>query len=248
MSKALKSEWNVEQAICSYDVDPHQTVRLPALCRFMQEAAYHHAEHLGLGHSFLAAKGMGWVLARQRIEVDHLPSWGDTVHIRTWPSGCDRLFFHRDFEITAGDSNRLRGATNAWALMDIEKRERVHPDHYMRMEIPEGEPVFESRPARLKGCACDDGDVLSVTYGDLDLNGHVNNTRYIEWVLNSLPLGFHEMHTIKGVECNYLMEAVYGQSVTVCSEGAGPQEFNHVVRAGNLELFRARSVWNESGD
>jgi len=247
MTENKQPEWGMEEIICSYDVDPHQTVRLPALCRFMQEIAYHHAEHLGLGHSFLAAQGMGWVLARQRIAVNQLPKWGDRIHIRTWPSGRDRLFFHRDFEITLS-GRRVLIASNAWSLIDIEKRERVHPDHYLRADIPESESLFDERPARLKSCSDTGGETLLVTYGDLDLNGHVNNVRYIEWVLNSLPLGFHEMHTVKEMECNYLAEAVYGQTLSVYSGETGPRQFDHLIKAGDLELFRARSNWSETGD
>ena len=107
MNGNKKPEWQTEHTICSYDVDPHQTARLPALCRFMQEAAYLHAGHLGLGHSFLLAKGLAWVLARQRIQINRLPTWGKSVRIRTWPSGRDRLFFYRDFEMVDGDALRL---------------------------------------------------------------------------------------------------------------------------------------------
>lgn len=246
MAKVLKQEWQMEQMICSYDVDPHQTARLPALCRFMQEAAYHHAEHLGLGHSFLAKRGLAWVLARQRIEVDQLPAWGASITIRTWPSGRDRLFFHRDFEITL-NGNRVLLASNAWTLIDIEKRERANPDIYLSFDLPEGDQVFDSRPARLKGFACADGPSLEVTHGDLDLNGHVNNVRYIEWILNSLPLGFHEMHSVKALEVNFLSEAGYGQTVLVCSEEAGPLEYSHSIKEKDVELFRARSVWRETG-
>ena len=238
----------MEHTICSYDVDPNRTVRLPALCRFMQEAAYHHAEHLGLGHSFLSARGMAWVLARQRICIDRLPEWGDTVHIRTWPSGRDRLFFYRDFELSDGDGARVLTASNAWSLIDVEKRERVHPDIYLRVDIPEGKQVFDSKIERLKGGTCPAGPSVVVTYGDLDLNGHVNNVRYIEWLLDSLPRDFHEMHAVKALELNYLAEAVYGQTVQVCSEETGPLEFIHAVKVGDTELFRARSRWSKTGD
>ena len=139
LTTGIQAEWRTEDTVCSYDVDPHQTARLPSLCRFMQEAAYHHAENLELGHSFLSEHGMGWVLARQRIEVEHLPRWGEIVHIRTWPSGRDRLFFYRDFELTDGRGEGILRASYAWSLIDIDKRERVHPAHYLHAEIPEGE-------------------------------------------------------------------------------------------------------------
>ncbi len=244
MSRAVKPEWRTEHAISSYDVDPHQAARLPALCRFMQEAAYHHAEHLGLGHSFLAERGMTWVLARQRIEVDRLPKWGDTVNIRTWPSGRDKLFFYRDFEITDGNGNRVLLAANGWSLIDIKKRERMPPEIYLSVDLPVSPGVFESKLRRLKSCGGAGVGSVLVSYGDLDLNGHVNNVRYIEWVLNSLPLEFHQKHTLTKLEVNYLAEAVYGKTVSMYVEETGPQGFAHSILSDEAELFRATSCWD----
>lgn len=210
----------------------------------MQEAAYHHAEHLGLGHAYLSERNMAWVLARQRIEINRLPKWGDTVKIRTWPSGRDRLFFYRDFEITTDAGRRVLVASNAWSLIDIEKRELVAPETYLSVDIPEGVKVFDTKLIRLKGCRSNPvGQTVPVTYGDLDLNGHVNNVRYIEWVLNSLPRTFHEKYSLMKMEVNYLAEAVYGQEVTVCSEQPGLNRYAHTISSGEVELFRAGTIW-----
>jgi acyl-ACP thioesterase len=245
MSKGLKPEWRTEHVIRSYDVDPHQTARLPALCRFMQEAAYHHAEHLGLGHAFLSDQGMAWVLARQRIQIDRLPKWGDRVHLRTWPSGRDRLFFYRDFEITDGDGNRSLIASNAWSLIDIEKRERVHSDIYLSLDIPEGEKVFDTKLGRVKGCDGAEQLSIPVTYGDLDLNGHVNNVRYIEWLLNSLPTAFHSSHILTDLEINFLGEARHEQTVGVCSAEYNACCYSHTLKVDDTELVRARTAWTK---
>lgn len=244
MAGNLQSEWRTEHTICSYDVDPRLTARLPALCGFMQEAAYHHAEHLGLGYSHLMPKNLGWVLARQRIEISQLPTWGDVVKLRTWPSGRDRLFFHRDFEITDGAGNLLLLASTAWFVIDVEKRQRVGSDFYLDSDLPEvGNKVFDSKLGRLKSCGCEGDESITVNYGDLDMNGHVNNVRYIEWVLNNLPLEFHQAHDLLTLEVNYLAEAVYGHSVSVCSNETEPLHFNHGILADGTELFCARSVW-----
>lgn len=247
MVEYKQPEWRLEQTICSYDVDPHQTARLSALCRFMQEAAYHHAEHLGLGHDYLAERNLGWVLARQRIVVDKLPSWGDTVCIRTWPSGRDRLFFYRDFQITCAEKSVLK-ASNGWSLIDLVKRTRADSDIYMSVNLPVGDSVFDSRPVRVKGSPLNKALSLPVTYGDLDLNGHVNNVRYVEWVLNSVPLELHQGHTLKEVEANYLAEAVYGHEVVVCSEETEPLLYAHSISTDGVDIFRARSAWHRTGD
>jgi medium-chain acyl-[acyl-carrier-protein] hydrolase len=247
MDSSKQPEWRMEHTICSYDVDPQETARLPSLCRFMQEAAYRHAGHLGLGHSFLLARGLAWVLARQRIQINRLPKWGDAVRIRTWPSGRDRLFFYRDFELVDGDGVQILLASMAWSLIDTQTRGRAHPDTYLNLDLPEGAKVFTEKLGRLKGCDGSDGEAMPVTYGDLDMNGHVNNVRYIEWVLNSLPLEFHRTHVLTTLEVNYLAEAVYGHAVSIASAEAGPHHFVHTITAADTELFRARSSWKEDG-
>ncbi len=229
--------------IRSYDVDLRMIARLPVLCRFMQEAAYFHAEHLGVGYSHLSPKNMAWVLARMRIEIERLPKWGETVKLRTWPSGRDRLFYYRDFEITDGNGKRLLLASSAWFVIDSSKRERIQPDWWQSQEYPFSPKVFSSKLGRLKSYGCESGELMTVNYGDLDQNGHVNNVRYIEWILNSLPLEFHQSSALQSMEVNYLAEAVYGHTVSICTKEASPRHFDHGIMADGVDLFRAQSVW-----
>jgi len=244
MSSSIQPQWHTEHTICSYDVDPQRATRLPALCRFMQDAAYHHAEHLGLGYSRLVNEGRAWVLARQRIEMHQRPNWGETIQIRTWPSGRDRLFFHRDFEITDGLDRIVLQASTAWFMMDLQKRERVDSSHYMNIDLPPvGMRIFDSALERLKGGNFDGGEMIRVNYGDLDMSGHVNNVRYIEWVLNQIPQEYHQKNRLQSLEVNYLAEAVYGQDIFICTNEPEAGRFEHGIVANGADLFRARSLW-----
>jgi acyl-ACP thioesterase len=242
MDDTLQPEWRAEHVIRSYDVDPNCVARLPVFCRYMQEAAYFHAEHFGLGHTQLTPLKMAWVLSRMRLEVSRLPQWGDTVRLRTWPSGRDRLFYYRDFEISDGDGRLLLLAGTAWFVIDFEKRERIQPDWWSGCDLPIGPKVFSAKLQRLKSCGCRAGETASVNYGDLDQNGHVSNIRYVEWILNRLPLEFHQSHALQSLEVNYLSEAVYGREVSVCEKREG-LIIDHGIAAGGEDLFRAQSVW-----
>ena len=235
----------MEHVIRSYDVDPNCVVRLPVFCQYMQEAAYYHAEHFGLGHTHLFPLNMAWVLSRMRMEVRRLPKWGDTVKLRTWPSGRDRLFYYRDFEITDGEGKLLLLASTAWFVIDFVKRERMIPAWWINSKLPIGPKVFSAKPARLKSCGCKGGAAIPVNYGDLDQNGHVSNVRYVEWILNHLPLEFHQRHMIQSLEVNYLSEAVYGHEVSV-GEMQDGLVTDHAVQAAGEDLFRARSAWKRT--
>jgi medium-chain acyl-[acyl-carrier-protein] hydrolase len=134
-------------------------------------------------------------------------------------------------------------ASTAWFVIDTERRERIIPDWWQTADYPFGPKVFCSKLVRLNGSSWREGEQLRVNYGDLDQNGHVNNTRYIEWILNSLSLEFHQSHVLRSLEVNYLAEAVYEHDVFVWSDPADSGMFHHGIRAEDTELFRASSVW-----
>lgn len=240
MSGNIQPEWTATFEIRSYDVDTGCAARVAVFCRFMQEAAYLHAEHFGLGHTHLSQQNMAWILARMRLEVKRLPKWGEKVHLRTWLSGRDRLFYYRDFEFTDSNGEVILLASSAWFVIDYEKRERITPDWWTDAEYPFSPKIFESKFSRLKGCGCDDGVSVPVNYGDLDQNGHVSNIRYEKWTMNNLPLEFHQSHIIQSLEVNFLSEAVYGHEVLICEKGDG-LTIDHGIMAEGADLFRARS-------
>lgn len=244
MDDGIQAEWRTKHVIRSYDVDLYRTARLPVLCSFMQDAAIHHAEHLGLGHTFLGARNLAWVLARQRVRIQSMPKLNDSIQICTWPSGMDRLFFYRDFEITDGKGNLLLQSSTAFFVIDLEKRTRQSSSVFLEHERPAGPQIFSKKTGRLPACGdVNRGPVIHVGFGDLDFNAHVNNVRYIEWILGSLPLKFHQKHTLHELEANYLAEALCGHEISVADEAVEPQCRIHDIRSEGRELFRSRTIW-----
>ena len=79
----MRNVWDSRYTIHSYQADAQGDAAVAALCEIMQESAWQHAENLGAGRSHLARQGLSWVLSRQRIVIDALPKWGDTVCLRT---------------------------------------------------------------------------------------------------------------------------------------------------------------------
>ena len=52
-----------------------------------------------------------------------------------------------------------------------------------------------------------------VNFTDLDINGHMNNTRYFDWIYDLLPSSFHSNHAVKEFTICYLAEALEGQTL-----------------------------------
>jgi acyl-ACP thioesterase len=238
--------WQDEYKIHSYEVDTKGQATIPFLCQFMQESAWHHAEHLGVGYAALREKNSAWVLSRQWVAIDTFPRWGDTIQIHTWPTGRERLFWYRDFKILDGQANPIGRATTAWLVIDLTRRRPQRSD-IIDLNLPgDAERMFPRRPGKITSPNHGKvGHSTRVGFRDLDVNQHVNNIRYIDWILDAFDLGFHEAHSLQELEINYMAEAAYGDEVSVVQESGANLTFLHrLERNGDqMELSRARTVW-----
>jgi acyl-ACP thioesterase len=54
-----------------------------------------------------------------------------------------------------------------------------------------------------------------VLFSDLDRNGHMNNTRYLEWMGDLLPSAFHRSHTPREFTVCYHSEAMEGEPLDI---------------------------------
>ena len=55
----------------------------------------------------------------------------------------------------------------------------------------------------------------TVRFTDLDLNGHMNNCRYLDWVEDLLPSSFHARHQIREFTLCYLSELREGEQLNL---------------------------------
>ena len=83
------------------------------------------------------------------------------------------------------------------------------------------------------------GRSRSVCFTDLDVNGHMNNTRYLDWIMDLLPSGFHQDHAIKDLTLCYMNEAREGQDLNLGWE---------IDEAGALQVEIRRSKAEAEGD
>jgi acyl-ACP thioesterase len=111
-------------------------------------------------------------------------------------------------------------------------------DHLPPAEEPEKLPA-PVRPESKKS--------YEVRYSDIDIHHHVNNIKYIEWILDSVPTEMNRTHQIHTFEINFLAESSYEDVISIQTEtlhGSPPVFLHRVSREGEgRELCRARTGW-----
>jgi len=199
MSK-LKDIFSTEYEIKSYDIDFKQRLRLATIFTFLQETAVKHVEGTPLGYDDLSNNSIFWVLTRMKIEIKSFPEWNDKIKINTWSKDANRMFAYRDFEILNGDEI-IAVATTDWILVDLETRKT-----HKLSELKEPVPIRDKHAIKEKlGKLSPQGEQLSssirkAAYSDIDIYNHVNNAKYIEWIMDTFSneeLKEYEVHSLQ---------------------------------------------------
>jgi fatty acyl-ACP thioesterase A len=173
----------------TYECGPNGFATLPAICNYLQEAASLNAEALAFSKTNFEAAGenISWVLTRLTVRMDRYPRWEDEVVVETFPRGGRKIAAWRDFEIKDAGGAVLGAASSEWMLIDLTARKTVAVPQAVLACIDDSiEPALGTNPfTKLRfpdGCA-DPAFSSRAQKSNIDLNGHVNNVRYIEWML-----------------------------------------------------------------
>ena len=165
-------------------------VAVPSLCGYLQDAASAHAATLGFGLGDLAAMGRTWMLSRLIVETTARLRWNETLVIETWPQGVRRnLIAIRDFIGCDGAGNVLLTATSEWLFIDTRAGRIARVPEYFSEFTPPGTPhvpIPDTPPPSLDPWDEAAAETITVRHSDIDVNQHVNNTRYADWLLEPL--------------------------------------------------------------
>lgn len=199
--------------VCQIHTDRFGRLTPAALLYFAQEAAGAHCALLGVDQPFLEPKGLFWALSRVKAEITRLPRLGETVTVETWPMPTTRVAYPRAVVAKDAQGNELFKAVSLWVLMDIATRAMVLPGQ-SGVEVNgflTGNELSVPRATALQ--AMENSASRTVGFSFLDRNGHMNNTRYMDWVADLLNSEFHENHPVRGFTVCYLSEAKEGDEI-----------------------------------
>jgi acyl-ACP thioesterase len=231
----------------SYEVDAFGALEVPAISGYLQEIAGWHAAELGVGLDELRARGLTWVLARQRLELPAPVFLGDTLAVETWPSGLERLAAVREFLARRGDGAEAVRATTLWFVLDLATRRPVRPDEVLDPRFPR--PRLESiAPLGGKLRALEHWELqkrFHVRYADIDVNLHVTNASYVTWAIEAMPVDLWRASRLASVEVHFLAEGRHGSAILSRVMRTGPASFAHSIvgEEDGQELARLATTW-----
>lgn len=248
MEQMLKLEKTLEDI----HVDRYGYLRPSALLYMAQEAAGQHSALLGTDFDTLQKKGLFWAVTRHGVTVRRLPRSGERIFLETWPMPATRVAYPRMVEARDEQGDLLFQVLSLWVLMDVASRGMVLPGK-SGVDVPGTVRGTEpDTPKSLPQVQSDRSVCRTVTYSCLDRNGHMNNTRYLDWVDDLPGSDFHSRNRLTGFTVCYLNEAREGDRLEVSwtlSDGvleADVHRENTDEHSGKHRVFGARMTYCEN--
>ena len=235
-----------ELLLRSKDVDLYRRLRLSRMFELFQEASIRHTEQLGMGREKTLDRGILWVLLMQSAEIARMPEYDEQIILKSWPGVTMHLLFPRYYSIETLSGEPLVKASAFWSLVDAKTRKVVFPEKYgVTIDgIVTGEEIHLPGTVSAAETACSRDFV--VPYSFVDLNGHMNNTRYFDLAEDCIYAGW--LHAgaaaepqLKSVRTEYQNEARLDETLHLRWSG----EKGDCFISGETErpVFRMRFVY-----
>ena len=219
--------WQEDVFLRFATIDCSDRLTLGAAVGLCQDAATSHAEILNVGRDSMYKSGQAWILSRFSVFIEKRPLYRTNISLKSWPSGIEKLFALRDFLIEDESGNAMLRGRSSWLVIDVNKRRPIRIESMSDMLlINEGLGVFNSSPSALAV-----RDNLSISgeriaaYSDIDYYGHVNNVRYVQWLLDICPHDLLCKTNQIRFDINFLNETLPGEKVELYSVNIDPSNY-----------------------
>ncbi|MFA5444478.1 MAG: acyl-ACP thioesterase domain-containing protein [Bacteroidales bacterium] len=217
------------RSITCYETDPAKDLKPFAFMNIAQDMANRDAVRLGFGYDRLLELNTIWVLSRMEVRFMRAPVWRETVTIDTWHKGEDGIFSLRDFLIRDENGTEdLLAATSSWLIINLKTRRIQRPQLLFSdttlsqkkerhaIETPCGK-IEEPDPELLQPAG-----QKTVSYSDIDFNGHVNNAKYIEWAMDHLYPAQVASRKVDRFRINFNIEAHLSDHIEMMAAQTDP--------------------------
>lgn len=201
--------------------DMHGRLSMGNVLRLAQQITMEHCDELGFGFKTLLDGGRAFVLAKLEITVARMPMQGEEVKLITRAYGPKRIVYQRVTEICSPEGEVLVSIDSRWTLIDTSAW-RITRDTIPGL-VEKMLPVQDFADIRMPNVEfTGEKPSVQVRYSMLDINHHVNNAFYADWVQDALADELIAGKQFRRLQLNYNREARIGAEVKIqyaCIDG-----------------------------
>ena len=241
-------EYEVHYYHCNADMQ----CSLYSMIRFFEDIAIQQSESLGVGVEYYNRERVGWMLARWLVNIERFPKFGEIIKIVTTPKAFSGFYANREFSVLDSDGNEIITANTLWIFVNLDTRRPARISQLMfdtydpsREDMKTFTKLNEVKPIE----QVEYEKKFRVRLSDMDTNGHVNNSQYINWAMETLPPEIHSDYSIKSLAVNYLKETSVDDIVIAKTEMKNKSDstrFTSEIVCNDTVVARIEIEWVEA--
>lgn len=243
--------FKMEHRVNYYECDPSGHISLSTLIALLILASEKQNAELGVDEHTTLKMGGGWVIIDYEAHFDQeCPRENDVVQLQTQVLAYNKFFVVRQFVIVDATGNPIGKVKGLFVYMDLKKRKMVKiPEAIMAPYVAEATSRLPkvARPDKVETDSDWQSRQYRVRYFDIDYNGHVNNAKYFDWMLDTVDHDFLKNHRITDLRMNYEHEVRPQTIVTSQSVVTHDQKHqivtHHKIMVGDEECASATMTW-----
>ena len=225
------------------DMNGH--IKLPDVILLSLQVSGMQSIELGVSDkAILENYNLVWIIIDYDIEVVRLPRFAEEITIETEALSYNRLFCYRRFIIYDETGQELIHMMVTFVLMDRDSRKihAVEPEIVAPYQSDFDKklirgPKYESLNEPIS-------KDYHVRFYDLDMNGHVNNSKYLDWIFEVMGADFLTQYIPKKINLKYVKEVRPGGVITSAVERTG-LESKHEITSDGATSAQAIITWQE---
>jgi len=242
-------EYYIDHRVTTSDLDMWGHMRVPNILTLFQEVSGLHTAAFGISSPEVAKAGASWIIANTWLRLSRPLREGDRLRVVTYQRPRKGVRFVRDYEILDCDGTLLGEGISDWILADLETHELLMPNA-VRALIPEaasgGTKILKMPKLKAPEGLAPLG-THTFGYSETDINGHVNNTRYVDVVCDVLHFERRGGKFLRELLIGYRSECLAGEEVALEGTGGPEGGFVRGVADGKVR-FETEVKYGDTGE
>ena len=205
------------------EVDAFGEIKISKLMWHMQNVAEEHAIKLKIDRDILMKDNNIWVVVRYDMRINRLPKLKEKYVITTHPGETKGFMFPRFFQVYDKHGNLLVNISSTWVVVNFDTR-RIILRPFKDINLPvEHDPNDLELPAKINEEATNLVCKRLTKESELDINIHINNTFYYDYVLSIHDEAFYQENRVSRILLNYEKEITHPSEIEIYSSKTNPE-------------------------